>query len=49
MSVDKPMPDEETLEEWCEDALTMGVELDEMSIEYQETYAKFLKKKGRLQ
>ncbi len=37
------------LREMADDALTMGVELDEVSEEFMPFYAKYLKEKGKLQ
>ena len=37
------------LREMADDALTMGVELDEVSEEFQAFYAKYLKEKGKIQ
>jgi hypothetical protein len=37
------------LREMADDALTMGVELDEVSEEFQTYYASYLKEKGQMQ
>jgi len=46
---DKKEHSEVELREMADDALTMGVELDEVSEEFMTFYAKYLKEKGRLQ
>ena len=46
---DKEEHSEVELREMADDALTMGVQLDEVSEEFQEFYAKYLKEKGKLQ
>ena len=48
MTIEMPKDKQEELE-WCEDALTMGIELDEVSGPFQAMYAKYLKEKGQLQ
>jgi hypothetical protein len=46
---DKKEHSEVELREMADDALTMGVELDEVSEEFMPFYASYLKEKGRLQ
>jgi len=48
MTIEMPKDKQEELE-WCEDAFTMGIELDEVSGPFQAMYAKYLKEKGQLQ
>jgi len=40
---------EAELREMADDALTMGVQLDEVSEEFQEYYAQYLREKGKIQ